>query len=72
MNDRELAIAAIRQDAEKLPDALLIIGRKRFTYREIVTRLGDPEIEALVIAPIAKNLQTYPMFKATLLKRLGL
>jgi hypothetical protein len=72
MSTRQLAIAALKLEAEAYPEEKIISGRVSMTFQELRDKLEHddvPEvIESAVVTPFIHNLQTDPEFRQRILE----
>jgi len=73
MRDKEIAIAAIKQESMKKPDEKIIAGRVVLTYKELCQKIddGDKDIYKLFVEPYVKMLKESKEFKAKVMEMLG-
>ena len=69
MKDKELAIAAVKEEARQKPDQKVKIGRIYITYAELSERVeaGDKIIEKLFVKPYVKQLKENKEFRMRIL-----
>ena len=75
MKDRELAIAALKDEAkEKPPDAKVQIGDQFLTYKELCQKLeeGDEYFEQKVVKPYIHALKVDKTLRLQIMTKLGL
>lgn len=73
MNDRDLAILAIKEEAQRKPKERFIAGELVLTFEQVVERIedGDKRVIKLVLEPYQESLKQ-PEFRANILKMLGI
>ena len=72
MRDKELAIAAIKEEARQKPDEKVKSGRIYITYAELTERIdaGDKTIEKFFVKPYMKALKENKEFRMRILSML--
>ena len=73
MRDKEIAIAAIKQEAMSKPDEKIVAGRVILTYKELCQKIdnGDKTIYKLFVEPYIRMLRESKEFKAKVMEMLG-
>ena len=72
MKDKEIAVAAVKEEARTKPDEKVKIGRIYITYAELSERVekGDKIIEKLFMKPYLKALKEDKEFRMRILSML--
>ncbi len=75
MNTRQLAIAALKMEAEACPDEKVISGMVSMTFKELRDSLEHdnipPAIESGVVAPFMLSLQRDPKLRRKVLEQVN-
>ncbi len=72
MSSRELAIAAIKEEAKRNPETKIKIGTRMWTFSEVAEKIeSDREAQKVLLEPYVKQLESNPKFRTGVLKLLG-
>lgn len=75
MNTRQIAIAALKMEAEACPEAKVVTGTLSMTYKEFREKLEKNEIpdaiETGIVKPFILSLQNDPALRQRVLDHIG-
>jgi len=73
MKDKELAIAAIKEEAKQKPDEKVVVGKIVLSYGELLKKAedGDKFVEDFLIKPYMKLLKESKDFRNKVMVMLG-
>lgn len=74
MKERDIAIAAIKEEARKKPKEKVIVGTRVYTFEELSKKIdnGDKTVFKFFVKPYEKLLKESKPFKAKVMDMLGL